>query len=108
MNVRICLLLLFVLSVFTSQAQLTVQGGFTAQQLADHLAGPGFTVTNAVLTGSASSRGKFVSNGTNLGVGSGVLLSTGNIVDAPGPAINFASTGFALPGDADLTAVAGT
>jgi hypothetical protein len=107
MKLRFLTCLLILGAITTLHAQLTVQGGFTAQQLADHLAGPGFTVTNAILIGDPAARGKFQSNATNLGVNSGVVLSTGMIADAAGPAFNFASTGFQRPGDPNLDILAG-
>jgi|GEM_PF-1536724 subtilisin-like proprotein convertase family protein len=93
---------------FQLHAQLTVQGGFTAQQLAENLAGPGLVVTNATLTGALNSRGTFQSVNTGLGVGSGVFLTTGRILQAPGPASGAdASTDNGRPGDASLTTLAG-
>ena len=101
------LLALCLLGSIQSFAQLTVQGGFTAQQLAENLAGPGLTVTNATLIGSVTSRGTFQSVNTGLGVNSGVILTTGRIVEAVGPAVNDASNDNGRPGDAALNNLAG-
>ncbi len=45
-----------------SMAQITVSGGQTAQQLADQLAGPNITVTNAQLTGGGVASGNIVTS----------------------------------------------
>ncbi len=79
------LLLLFAAISTISYTQLTVQNGFTAQQLGENLAGSNVTITNASVTGTNQQSGTFTFNGTGLGVNSGVILSTGNIFDAPGP-----------------------
>lgn len=102
----------FLLLVFCpvfSYSQLSVSGGFSAQQLAEMLAGPNITVFNATLTTASGASGKFTGGGaTNLGVSSGVLLTSGNISAAPGP--NFSSgttTVNGTPGDALLTNISG-
>jgi subtilisin-like proprotein convertase family protein len=83
---RIYLLLFVSCMTFSiAQAQLTVTGGLTAQQLAENLAGPNIEVSNAVLTGSGVASGTFSGTNTNLGFESGVILSTGNVSSAPGP-----------------------
>jgi len=68
-------------------AQLTVTGGFTAQQLASHIAGPNITVYNASITGAPISYGKFNTGATNtnLGINSGIVLTTGSRNDVVGP-----------------------
>lgn len=69
----------------TASAQLVVNGGYTAQQLAEILAGPGFIVTNATLTGASIAAGTFDGTNSNIGASSGVILCTGDINIAPGP-----------------------
>ncbi|MCB9360795.1 MAG: choice-of-anchor L domain-containing protein [Flavobacteriales bacterium] len=66
-------------------AQLTVTNGLTATQLAQLLAGPNITITNASLTGSGVASGSFNGVNSNLGMSSGVILSTGDVANAPGP-----------------------
>lgn len=66
-------------------AQITTTGGQTAQQLAEILAGPNITVTNAVLTGAGTASGSFAGTNSDVGFDSGVILSSGNINEAPGP-----------------------
>ena len=70
---------------FTGNSQLTVNNAQTATQLAQILAGPNVTVSNAVLTGGNTASGSFNGVNSNLGMNSGVILSTGDIANAPGP-----------------------
>ena len=72
-------------SAAASFAQITTTGGQTAQQLAEILAGPNITVTNATLTGAGSASGSFAGTNSDIGFDSGVILSSGNINEAPGP-----------------------
>ncbi|NPA67671.1 MAG: T9SS type A sorting domain-containing protein [Chlorobi bacterium] len=67
------------------KAQLTVTDGYTAQQLADYFTGESITPFNCELWGEDVQSGKFTFVGDELGVNSGVILSTGSIFDAPGP-----------------------
>jgi len=96
------------IGAFTSFGQVTTTGGQTAQQLAEILAGPNITVTNAVLTGGGVASGSFGNGNSSLGFDSGVILSSGNINEAPGPN-GAANTGANLgeSGTAQMTALAG-
>jgi len=93
---------------FLSNAQLTVNNGFTAQQLGNNLAGNNVNVFNASITGTPDQYGTFQFTGGGLGLNSGVILSTGDIADAIGPN-NSGSTSSNQGGggDADLSALAG-
>lgn len=97
--------------VFFSQitfSQLTVNNGSTAQQLGNNLAGNNVNVFNASITGDPVQYGTFNYVGTDLGLNSGVILSTGNIFDAVGPNDDTGtSTSIGSPGDPDLTNLAG-
>ncbi|MBL4862985.1 MAG: SprB repeat-containing protein, partial [Crocinitomicaceae bacterium] len=97
--------LLFGSSAFS---QIGVTGGQTAQQLAEILAGPNITVTNAVLTGNTLASGSFIGTSSDIGFDTGVLLSTGDINASPGPN-NATNTGEDLgePGTAQMTDLAG-
>jgi len=90
------------------QAQLTVQGGYNALQLAQILAGPNLAVSNATIVGSANAYGSFDGSTTNLNVNSGVLLTSGSLTNAIGPNIA-GGTGDdnGQPGTADLDVIAG-
>ena len=102
--VGLCMLFL----TSTSNAQINVTGGQTAQQLAEILAGPNITVTNAVLIGGGVASGSFAGTNSDIGFDSGVILSTGNITEASGPN-NAANVGANLnnAGTAEMTALAG-
>ncbi|MES2837845.1 MAG: choice-of-anchor L domain-containing protein [Bacteroidota bacterium] len=101
----VCFFLLVSLNAFS---QLTVSGGFTAQQLAEALAGPNITVFNAQIVGAPVSYGKFQGGtATNLGLNNGVVLTSGSINNMLGP--NNSSNRTTVnntPGDADLTILA--
>lgn len=74
------------LSFCSMFGQAIVQtGGYTATQLANYLAGPNITISNAVFTGASVAGGQFTAAGTTFPMASGVILSTGNISTAPGP-----------------------
>jgi hypothetical protein len=80
----------------------------SAAQLASMLAGPGVTISNAKFTGSPLAAGTFGGGQVDLGLDSGVVLSTGNAADVQGPNSDTGwTTDFGLPGDPDLTALVG-
>jgi subtilisin-like proprotein convertase family protein len=107
-NILLFLCLVFSLWTTFSYGQLTVVQNSNAQQLGNNLAGGNISVTNATITGAPSQYGTFQFNGTGLGLNSGVILSTGNIADAPGPNLaGGTTTSYGLPGDPDLSALAG-
>lgn len=66
-------------------AQLTVTGSLNATTLAQMLAGPGITISNATLTGAPDAAGSFNGTASNIGMPSGVLLCSGPVTIAPGP-----------------------
>ncbi len=95
-------------SAITTKAQITVTGGLTAQELAEILAGNNITVTNATLSGSNLASGSFDATGSGIGVSTGVILTSGNIADAPGPNdVGNSSTDLGEPGTAQMDALAG-
>ncbi|MEP7169108.1 MAG: choice-of-anchor L domain-containing protein [Bacteroidota bacterium] len=90
-----------------AEAQLTVSGGLTPTQLVDTLLGPSVTVSNITYTGAANASGYFNGTLSNIGIGQGILFTSGDIVNAPGPNIQTAAgTSNNLPGDPDLTTLA--
>jgi len=95
-------------SISDSFGQLTVTGGLTANDLAQILAGPGVSVSNATLTGSTQASGSFDGSASNIGMNSGVLLTTGPLNIAIGPN-NTESAGLDLflPGNNLLNGLAG-
>ena len=102
------------LSVSVS-AQLVVDASYTPQQLVeDVLIGQGVQVSNFQFTGDAQSRGYFDGSNSNIGLASGVILSTGRAIDAVGPNSSVAGslteegTDFSKPGDSELSNISGS
>lgn len=105
---RLSLMLTFLFVSLITYGQLTVQKGFSAQQLGNNLAGANINIINPSIVGDTSQYGLFNFTGTGLGLSSGVILSTGDIDNAIGPNTQGgASTGYNRPGDTDLSALAG-
>ena len=102
------LFLLTFLFPFIASAQLTVNNGLTAVQLAQIMAGPNITINSATLTGGATASGSFDGTSSNIGMTGGVILSNGNIGNAPGP--NNSTGGndnLGEPGTAQMDSMAG-
>lgn len=100
------LLLLFSIVLFMPalNAQLSTAVGTPANMVQNVLLGAGITVSNITFNGTSSQIGSFAYGGgsPNLGLASGVILSTGNINDARGPN-NSASSGLNFNGFGDGT-----
>lgn len=95
-----------------ARAQLLTNNSQTPAQLVqDVLLGNGVTVSNITFTGSASAIGFFNGVNTNIGLDSGIVMTTGTIFAPQGPqgpngsGSNGTDNGF--PGDPDLTTIAG-
>jgi gliding motility-associated-like protein len=97
---------LFFLSAF-SFAQLQLTPNLTAQQMAQRISGQGVTITNPVLQCPTGAYGAF-NNGqtTNLGIDSGIVLTTGTLTNLGGPATNNMSQSNGAPGYALLQPIA--
>lgn len=106
---RIIFAVTLFITASVSYSQLTVTTGLSAQQLANILAGYNIQVTNASVSGNFLQKGAFQYTGNNLGVNSGVILSSGNVMQAIGPnnSSGGASTGFNGAGNPLLTTLAG-
>ncbi len=79
----------------------------TADVAAQTLGGPGVTVTNVTYTGAAGGIGTFSGMGA-AGFDSGVILSSGDVVNAVGPnQTSGQTTAFGTAGDAQLDALVG-
>ncbi len=89
------------------KAQLLVSNTLTPQQWVQNvLIGQGIQVSNITYTGVNGAGGTFTGN-TNLGIASGVILTSGAITNAPGPNNSGSiSTDNAGGGDPDLNAIA--
>ncbi|HRK26943.1 MAG TPA: choice-of-anchor L domain-containing protein [Chitinophagales bacterium] len=115
-----CLFLLLKTQIAT--AQITVDGSYSDTDLAATLAGEGVVISNAYFVcgdpstvsfgncESGKSYGYFECDNCNLGLGSGVVLTTGCIDNAIGPNnLGSASTSIGSPGDPTLnTLITGT
>lgn len=101
-------LLLTCLFPFVVSAQLTVNNGLTAVQLAQIMAGPNITINSATLSGGATASGSFDGASSNIGMTGGVILSNGDIGDAPGPNnSNGGNANLGQPGTAQMDSMAG-
>ncbi|MBI5541262.1 MAG: choice-of-anchor L domain-containing protein, partial [Bacteroidia bacterium] len=92
-----------------SFGQLAVAGGMTPNNLVQTvLVGNGVTVTNVTATGPTNCLGSF-SNGntTNLGLTSGVIMSTGGFANVPNANGYFLSNSLSGAGDPLLAALSG-
>jgi gliding motility-associated-like protein len=107
---RILPIALLVLAVSPARAQLVVDNTYTGQQLADLIVADGVVVTNVVLTCPTGGSGFFDGTASNIGLPSGVLLTSGLAQQAIGPnssnGVGGACNG--APGDPAVEAVAGT
>ncbi|MET0801105.1 MAG: choice-of-anchor L domain-containing protein, partial [Actinomycetota bacterium] len=85
-----------------------VTQGATPTQLAESLAGPGITVSGATFAGNGSAGGTFSGGDGIVGLGSGVVLSSGAISTVIGPNNQTgAGSNFGGAGDSDLNALSG-
>lgn len=75
--VRFYCLLAALLPSVIAHAQLNITPNATALQMAQTLAGPGITVLNPVLTCPNNASGLFTAANSNIGLSSGILLTTG-------------------------------
>jgi len=86
MRITIGILLTFIGLTFNRlDAQLLVQNGTSAQQMAQAITGANVQISNPVITGSDGSWGLFQSNVGNLQAQEGIILATGLITNALGP-----------------------
>lgn len=87
-----------------------VDDTYTGEELVDLIVADGIVVTNVVLTCPDGGSGFFDGTGSNIGLGTGVILSTGMAVDAIGPnnSTGPGGTCSGAPGDPDVEEVAGS
>ncbi len=106
---KILLSIAFLLSLNSGFAQLTVNGSLTPLQLVQSiLIGNGVSVSNVTYTGAPAAIGSFNGTASNIGIASGILLTTGNLTNAVGPN-NLGGQGIDnnRSGDADLNIISG-
>lgn len=86
-------LMLILLTTLQAYAQLTVTAGGAPATIVNSLIGGGMTVSNITMNCPAAAYGSFANgNATNLGITSGIVLTTGSAVGTIGPN-NIASAG---------------
>ena len=112
--INVVSILFFLLPVrFTVSAQINIVPGQTAEVLAQKIAGQGVTITNASLHCPSGANGLFAVTGSNLGLDSGILLTTGRAATSGsnyginGYSVFLASTDNGAPGDPSLDLLAG-
>jgi gliding motility-associated-like protein len=87
-------------------AQLQTTPSNNANFLVNQLIGPGITVSNATINSQLAAAGTFQSNGSNIGLPAGVLLTSGEVANAIGPNLSTGiSTSHSSPGDPQLNAL---
>lgn len=93
-----------------AHATVSVTQDNNAGSLAGTLLGTGITINSATVTGAPSAFGTFT-NGSTVGGGffdQGIILSSGSVLDAPGPnSSDNTTTNFGNPGDGDLSGLVG-
>jgi hypothetical protein len=110
---RIRLMVCLALLAVSSHAQINVTPSQTAAQLAQMLTGNGVTVTNPTLTCPTVANGIFYTVSSNLGLDSGIILTSGRaqtvgtLIGANGAGTLFASNTNNAAGDPQLAALAG-
>lgn len=77
---RLCILTFLI--PFVAFSQLVTSGAVGPAGLVQNvLLGPGVTVSNIMYNGSPGAIGSFTATGTNLGISSGIVMTTGTIVN---------------------------
>ncbi len=89
------------------QAQVYITANQTAAALAQRLAGPGITITNANLTCASGANGTFAVQSSNLGLDSGIVLSTGLVLNINDVEAGLTSSNNSTPGDPALQTLSG-
>jgi gliding motility-associated-like protein len=98
---------LFIFGQGNGFAQLTVTSSQTASSLAQTLAGAGITILNASLTCATQANGLFHATASNLGLDSGIVLTTGLASSVAGPEPGLTSYNNNTAGDAQLQPLSG-
>ncbi|MFA6056810.1 MAG: choice-of-anchor L domain-containing protein [Taibaiella sp.] len=104
---RVLSILLLSFYSFLSFGQLTVTANQTAFILAQKLAGTGITIANANLTCSGTANGIFTVQASNLGLDSGIVLTTGHAASVAGSESGLTSYNNNTTGDVALQTLSG-
>jgi len=104
------LISLLLMAALSTNAQLVVDDTYTPEDLVDLIVADGVVVTNVVLNCPDGGSAYFDGSGSNIGLASGVLLSSGMAASAIGPnnSTGVGGTCSGAPGDPDVQMVAGT
>ena len=92
---------------FQVKAQITTTANFSANSLAQMMAGPGITISNPFFKGCDSTiqSGKFFVSPNTIGMDSGVILTSGSVLNVPGASAGVLSYASYDSNDVDLTAI---
>jgi hypothetical protein len=83
-------------------------GPVEPEDLANGLVGKGITVSNVTYSGDTTAAGQFSGGDGIIGFGSGMVMSSGDVNDLPGPnALDDLTTSFGGAGDTDLETLSG-
>ncbi len=98
-----------ILSAPYACSQISVNSTISPEQLVQSLVGEGISFSNVTYNGGTNSRGTF-SGLSSIGMGSGIVLSTGNINSIPNPpsAGMGGSGSLVVQNDPDMNAICGT
>jgi gliding motility-associated-like protein len=103
-----CATALFIFTTVNVQAQLEVDDSATPEELAASLVGEGVTISGVTMDCPSGAYGFFECVDCNVGIGNGILLTSGSVDNAVGPNNSSgASTSNFAPGDADLDGIPG-
>lgn len=100
---------IFLCHFLNLKSQLAITPSLSPTYLVDSiLLGPGVVAFNIQYTGAPLARGYFNGKSSNIGLDSGVILSTGKVISAIGPNNTTSVTSInGQPGNAQLTAICG-
>jgi hypothetical protein len=96
------------ISLPSASAALVLTPTTSGSTLVSNLTGAGVSTSNISLVGASGQAGTF-SGGIASGIGfdSGIILSTGKVLDASNPGVGIISWSYQFGGDADLTLLSG-
>jgi gliding motility-associated-like protein len=100
-------LFILVFIPYRQYGQINILPNQTAVALAQKLAGPGITVTNASLTCAAPANGEFTVVSSNLGIDSGIVLTTGKAQSVAAAEPGLTSFNNNTNGDPELQVLSG-
>ncbi len=105
--IKAIFLLQLIISGTVASGQLSITANQSATVLTQRLAGNGVTVTNATLTCAAAANGVFSVTASNLGLDSGIVLTTGNAMAVAAAEPPLTSNNNNTNGDPALAALSG-